>query len=80
MAKVLFKGKKLKEIRERKGLTQDELAIKTGLHLTTIGKYEIDSREPKATQLKRLADALGVRMEEFFKGSKKSSKKKGGAT
>jgi transcriptional regulator with XRE-family HTH domain len=32
MSKILFRGKKLKEIREHKGLTQDELALKSGLH------------------------------------------------
>ncbi len=65
---ILFSGKKLKEARENKGLTQNELARKTGLHLTTIGNYEIDRREPKATQLKLLADALGIKMERFFEG------------
>ena len=63
---VMFKGKKLKEIRVSKKLSQNQLADKTGLHVTTIGNYEIDRREPKATQLKRLADALGVKMEAFF--------------
>jgi transcriptional regulator with XRE-family HTH domain len=71
MPKVLFSGKRLKEIRERMGLTQNELALKTGLHLTTIGNYEIDRREPKATQLKLLADILGVKMEDFFTGHAK---------
>lgn len=66
MPKILFDGKRLKEIRERGGLTQNELARKTGLHITTIGNYEINRREPKATQLKILADALGTKMEDFF--------------
>ncbi len=66
MSKVLFKGKRLKEIRESRGLSQRELAENTGLHITTIGNYEIDRREPKATQLKLMADALKVRMEDFF--------------
>lgn len=67
MSKILFIGKRLKEVRESMGLTQRELAEKTGLHRTTIGNYEIDRREPKAIQLKFLADALGVKMEEFLK-------------
>lgn len=62
----MFRGANLKEIRESKGLSQKQLAQQTGLSLTTIGYYEINSREPKATQLKRLADALGVKMERFF--------------
>lgn len=63
---IMFSGKKLKEIRKRKSLSQSQLAEKTGLHITTIGNYEINRREPKATQLKRLADALRVKMEVFF--------------
>lgn len=83
---VLFIGYKLKEIRENQNLTQNELAIRTGLHITTIGNYEIDRREPKATQLKLMADALGVSMEDFFIDHKKEvntknpNKKKGGKT
>jgi transcriptional regulator with XRE-family HTH domain len=64
--KARFNGRRLKEIREIRGLTQGELARKTGLHITTIGNYEIGGREPKAAQVKVLAEALGVRMEGFF--------------
>lgn len=63
---IMFSGQKLKEIREARGLSQRKLAEITGLHITTIGNYEINRREPKATQLKRLADALSVKMEAFF--------------
>lgn len=63
---ILFSGEKLRELRETAGLTQSALASKTGLHIVTIGYYEIGKREPKATQLKLLADALGVNMEAFF--------------
>ena len=83
---VLFIGAKLKECREKRSLTQNELAIKTGLHITTIGNYEIDRREPKATQLKLLADALDVSLEDFFADNNKevttraTKKTKGGKT
>lgn len=85
MTMILFDGKRLKELRESRGLTQNELALKAGLHLTTIGCYEINRREPKATQLKILADALGVKMEAFFtnhneevNAKERNNKKKGG--
>ncbi|MFQ5736775.1 MAG: helix-turn-helix domain-containing protein [Thermodesulfobacteriota bacterium] len=74
--KILFRGKRLKAIRENRGLTQGQLAKLTGLHITTIGNYEIDRREPKATQLKLLADALAVSMEEFFEDHKKEVTRK----
>lgn len=63
---ILFSGKKLRALREKAELTQSVLASKTGLHIVTIGYYEIGKREPKATQLKILADALEVNMEAFF--------------
>lgn len=59
-------GKKLKKLRVEKGLTQRELAQKTGLHITTIANYEINRREPKANQVKLLTEALGVEMGELF--------------
>lgn len=59
-------GKKLKELRRKQGLTQRELARRTGLHITTIANYEINRREPKANQLKVLAEALGVDMDKLL--------------
>lgn len=59
-------GKKLKKLRLEKGLTQRELAQSTGLHITTIANYEINRREPKANQVKLLAEALEVTMGELF--------------
>lgn len=59
-------GKKLKELRRIQGLTQRELARRTGLHITTIANYEINRREPKANQLKVLAEALGVDMDKLL--------------
>lgn len=59
-------GKKLKELREKEGLTQRELAERAGLHITTIANYEINRREPKANQIKLLAQALDADMNELF--------------
>lgn len=78
--RILFQGKRLKAIRENRGLTQSQLAELTGLHITTIGNYEIDRREPKATQLKLLAYALAVPMEEFFEDHGKEVSRKNKTT
>jgi len=59
-------GKKLKKLRVKEGLLQRELAERTGLQITTIANYEINRREPKANQIKLLAQALGVEMGELF--------------
>lgn len=65
MKKDLF-GKRLRELRIQKGLTQRELAERAGLHITTVANYEINRREPKANQLKALAEALGAGIDRIF--------------
>ena len=39
-------GKRIKFLRESKGLTQERLAEKTGLSLDFIGKIEVNINEP----------------------------------
>lgn len=53
-------GKKIKKIRENKGLTQSELANKCGILYQTIGKYERDVLNPKIETIKKIAKALEV--------------------
>ena len=52
----------LRELRERAGLTQLQLAVKAGLTPSTVYKLEAGkSKRPGYTTIQRLADALGVR-------------------
>ena len=46
---------KIKELREEKGLTQTELAEKTGINRVTICKLETDVRYPTLDHLQRLS-------------------------
>jgi transcriptional regulator with XRE-family HTH domain len=55
----IFK-ERLKEMRERRGLNQAELAQKTGLQPTAISHFETGGRSPSFDNLRRLADALKV--------------------
>ena len=50
---------KLKERRVGAGLTQDELARKSGVSRATIINYEQRHRTPRITELKRICDVLG---------------------
>lgn len=61
-------GKRLSEVRRAKGLTQQELAEKLDISLVSIGYIETGKRWPRLTTLHRIADALGVPLEQFFKG------------
>jgi transcriptional regulator with XRE-family HTH domain len=61
-SRVLF-AKRLRDARERlRGLTQTQLAEKTGLPATTISHFESPegTRKPSFDNLRRLAKELGV--------------------
>lgn len=51
-------GSKIKEVRELFGMTQKDLAEKSGISRVSIGNYERDSRIPNSTVLKKIATAL----------------------
>jgi ribosome-binding protein aMBF1 (putative translation factor) len=47
-------------LREKRGLSQSELARRTGIHQTEISRIERGSGNPTERTLLRLADALGA--------------------
>lgn len=51
-------GKKLRECRESKNLSQAKLAQKLGVHHTIIGRYERDEVKPTIDIVKRIANEL----------------------
>ena len=53
-------GKKLKDAREAKGLSQQELAKAIGSINTVIGRYERDEMKPSIDVVKRLSEELGT--------------------
>ena len=59
-------GKNIKEIREANKMTQFELAETLKLSVHTISKYEQGQRQPKIDQLKKIAEALGVSLDELL--------------
>ncbi|MDD5701402.1 MAG: helix-turn-helix transcriptional regulator [Dehalococcoidales bacterium] len=52
---------RLKVIRERKFLSQRELAVKSGVHYVTIARIETGFVKPRFSTIRKLARALGVR-------------------
>jgi transcriptional regulator with XRE-family HTH domain len=48
-------------------LTQDELADRTGLSLSTIQKYEAGEREPRARAIIQLAQGLEISVDSLFR-------------
>jgi transcriptional regulator with XRE-family HTH domain len=53
-------GEMLRQAREAKGLTLQQLADKTGLDIATISLLERKPRDPKISSLRKLSDALEV--------------------
>lgn len=51
---------RLKEIRKEKGLTLEELAIKSGISVRMISAYEARTSDITYIKMQQLADAMGV--------------------
>ncbi len=57
---------RLREVRERKLLRQEDLAERTGITLSTISRLENGLQRPRVTTVKKLAEGLGVPPEELI--------------
>jgi transcriptional regulator with XRE-family HTH domain len=53
-------GQRLRELRAEHGISQDQLALATGIHPTAIGRFERGDREPRLTSILRIARGLDV--------------------
>ena len=53
-------GRNVKQYREAKGLSQEQLAFEADLHRTYVSGVERGIRNPTVKTVSRLADALGV--------------------
>ncbi len=59
-------GKRLREIRTARGLSQRELAKRTGVANASISQIESNRLNPTVGALKRILDGIPVSMAEFF--------------
>lgn len=57
--KILF-GKKLKYLREQRGLTQQELADLLGMQLNSIGQIEIGYRAVSFSTIEKIREVLDI--------------------
>jgi transcriptional regulator with XRE-family HTH domain len=61
-------GKRIAELRERRGRLQKELAETAGLSVSFLSEVENDRRTPGAEVLLRIADALGASLDYLLRG------------
>jgi transcriptional regulator with XRE-family HTH domain len=54
-------GDNIRFIREKRGFTQEELSVKTGMSKTFIGDIERAQKAPTTISLEKIAKALGVK-------------------
>lgn len=59
-------GQRIVELREKKGWSQRDLAFECGKEPQSIERVENGKSNPTAFYLKELADALGVKVSDFF--------------
>ncbi len=62
-------GERLKDLRIRRALTQEELAAAAGIGKNTVNRLERDLTEPRPPTLRKLAQALGVDPAELVGGA-----------
>jgi len=60
MEAVVHIGDRLRGLRIRRAMTQDELADAAGIAKNTVNRIERNHTEPRPPTLRKLADALGV--------------------
>ena len=56
----------LREAREAKKLTQEELGCKVGKKLSTISSYELGVRIPGIDTARKIAEALEISLDELY--------------
>jgi ribosome-binding protein aMBF1 (putative translation factor) len=59
-------GVRLREIREGKGLSQDELAARAGIHRTFVGRVERGETNITMKTLYKIASGLGILVPELL--------------
>jgi transcriptional regulator with XRE-family HTH domain len=60
-------GEKIRKLRRAKGLSQEELAFRAGVHRNYLGGIERGERNPALDNIAGIAKALDVDLSELFR-------------
>lgn len=61
-------GNRVRELRRKKGLSQEALALEAGLDRSYVGGVERGERNVSLVNIKKLAAAIGVSVSDITKG------------
>lgn len=61
-------GKRIKELRQKTGLSQEKFALKIGMDRTYFASVEAGKRNIAINNIKKIAEGLGVSLSELFEG------------
>ncbi|RZD15304.1 MAG: XRE family transcriptional regulator [Candidatus Acidulodesulfobacterium ferriphilum] len=69
MSKTILEkfGEKVRKERHQKGLSQEELAARAGVHRTYIGMIERAEKNITLENIEKITKALGLKISDFFK-------------
>ncbi len=59
-------GNRIKELRGKLGISQEELGFRSGVHRTYIASLEVGKRNVSIATLEKIVNALEVSFSEFF--------------
>ena len=63
---MIYLGSRIRQARDRAGLTQEQLAERIGVSRTAIARYESGEIEPKLHNLAAIAETLNVSTDELL--------------
>lgn len=61
-------GQRIKELRHKLGVSQEQFALSINMDRTYYASVESGKRNISINNIKKIADGLGITLEELFKG------------
>ena len=59
-------SKKVRDMRQLRGISQEQLALKAGINVSFLGQIERGTKKPTIDTIDKLLEALDISYQEFF--------------
>lgn len=63
-------GKRIRELRIKKRLSQEQIALKAGITTAYLGQIEREEKNPTVKLVEKISNALGLSLSELFSNQK----------